>query len=202
VTDPTVPPGTSATTTPSDTAAGRAQRHGLIGRLTGRPVVAAALLGGSLAAFACSGRTWRVGNGAVDPITGLASQAAIAGTQIAPAVRACALAALAGTLVLLLLRSAATRTVVATLITLVTATACGVALDVGIASPAHLDPTAWPWLCATAALVATLAGLAGILGARGWRSRSADRYDSTSAPVGSADEDAWQALDRGEDPTL
>ncbi len=175
---------------------------GLLERLTRRPVVAAALLAGSLATFACSGRTWRVGNRAADPITGLAGHAAIAGTQIAPAVRACALAALAGTLVLLLVRSTPARTIVATLITLVTATACGIALDVGIASPAHLDPTAWPWLCATAALIATLAGLAGILGARGWHSRSSDRYDSPSAPVRSADEDAWQALDRGEDPTL
>lgn len=173
-----------------------------LGRLTGRPVVAAALLAGSLAAFACSGRTWRVGNGAADPITGLASQAAVAGTQIAPAVRACALAALAGTLVLLLVRSAPARTIVAALVTLVTAIALAIALDAGIISPAHLDATAWPWLCAASALVATVAGVAGIVGARGWRSRSSDRYGSPSAPVGSADDDAWQALDRGEDPTL
>lgn len=196
MTDPAAP--SAASSAVSEPTA----RPGLLERLSGRPVVAAALLSGSLAAFACSGRTWRVGNGAADPITGLASHAAIAGTQIAPAVRACALAALAGTLVLLLVRSAPARTIVATLIVLVTATACGIAFDVGIASPAHLDPTAWPWLCAAAALVATLAGLAGILGARGWQSRSSDRYDSPSVPVRSADEDAWQALDRGEDPTL
>lgn len=196
MTDPVAPASASATTTEP------AQRRRPPGRLTARPVVAATLFGGSLAAFACSGPTWLVGNGAADPITGLASQAAIAGTQIAPTVRACALAALAGTLVLLLVRSAAARTVVATLITLVTATAGGVAIDVGIASPAHLDPTAWPWLCAATALIATLGGLAAILGARGWQSRSADRYDAPSAPVRSADEDAWQALDRGEDPTL
>lgn len=177
-------------------------RTPLLARLTERPVVTAALLAGSLAAFAGSGRTWRVGNGAADPITGLASQAAIAGTQVAPTVRACALAALAGTLVLLLVRSAPARTIVATLLTLVTATACGIALDAGIASPAHFDPTAWPWVCAASALIATLAGLAGIVGARGWQSRTSDRYDSPSAPVRSADEDAWQALDRGEDPTL
>lgn len=177
-------------------------RPTLLDRLTGRPVVAGALLGGSLAAFACSGRTWRVGNGAADPITGLASQAAIAGTQIAPAVRACALAALAGTFVLLLVRGTAARTLVAVLLTVVTAVACGTALDVAAVSPAHLDATVWPWLCAAAALIATLAGVAGVLGARRWQYRSSDRYDSPTAPDRAADEDAWLALDRGEDPTL
>lgn len=189
-------------TDPAVQSARPADRPSRRERLTGRSVVVAALLAGSLATFAASGRTWRVGNGASDPITGLASQAAIAGTQIAPAVRACALAALAGTLVLLLVRSAPARMIVATLVTLVSATACGAALAAGIVSPAHLDPTAWPWLCAASALIATLAGLAGIVGARGWQSRSSDRYDSPSAPVRPADEDAWQALDRGEDPTL
>jgi hypothetical protein len=177
-------------------------RPGVLARVTGRPFVVGALVAGSLTAFACSGRTWRVGNGAADPITGLASQAGIAGTQVAPAVRACALAALAGTVVLLLVRGTAARTMVATLLALVSATACGIALDVGIAAPTHLDPTVWPWLCAAGALVATAGALAGILGARQWQSRAADRYDSPSAPVRSADEDAWQALDRGEDPTL
>jgi Tryptophan-associated transmembrane protein (Trp_oprn_chp) len=174
----------------------------LLERLTSRPVVAAATLAGALAAFACSGRTWRVGNGAADPITGLASRAAVAGTGVAPAVRACALAALAGTLVLLLVRSATARSIVAALIALVMATACGIALDVCIASPPHLDATAWPWLGAASSLIATLGGLAGVAGARRWQSRSSDRYDSPSAPVRSSDEDAWQALDRGEDPTL
>jgi hypothetical protein len=175
---------------------------GRLARVTARPFAAAALLAGSLSAFASSGRTWRVGNGAADPVTGLASQAAIAGSQVAPAVRACALAALAGTLVLLLVRTAPARAIVATLLTLVSATAGGIAVDVGVTAPAHLDPTVWPWLCAAGALLATVGGLAAIFGARRWPARSSDRYDSPSAPVRSADEDAWQALDRGEDPTL
>ncbi len=161
----------------------------------------AGLLVGSLASFACSGRTWRVGNGAADPVTGLASHAAVAGTQVAPAVRACALAALAGTLVLLLLRGVVARTIVAALIALVSGAATVLCLTAALSPPAHLDSTVWPWLAGASSLLAAVSGGAAVVGARRWPRPGSTRYDSPANPR-RTDDDAWQALDRGEDPTL
>jgi uncharacterized membrane protein (TIGR02234 family) len=66
----------------------------------------------------------------------------------------------------------------------------------------HSPTTVWPWLAATAGLLAVACGVAtAVLGGR-W-SGLGRRYDAPGTEPAVVDDDAsrWAALDRGEDPT-
>jgi hypothetical protein len=165
-----------------------------------RALVLAGIIAGGLAAFGASGRTWREGNGGIDPVTGMASHASVAGTAIAPGVRACALAVLAGVVALLLVRGRV-RVVVAGALTVVAGIATALATRTLVGVPAHLSDTAWVWLSIAACLLATVSGVAAVLTCRGWNSTRSGRYESPGTRREDT-EDPWQALDRGEDPTL
>ena len=66
----------------------------------------------------------------------------------------------------------------------------------------HPPATLWPWLAATAGVVAVACGVVTALFGARW-SEMGRRYDgpSADAPVEEDDASRWAALDRGEDPT-
>jgi len=167
-------------------------------RIPGRGPVVGAILAGGLVAFACSGRRWRVGDGSADPVTGALRTAAIDGTQVAPAVRACALAIVAGAIAVLIVGGRA-RSVVASAVALVGLGAVAGSVVAALSAPSGLHSTAWPWLAAASGLFAAVGATVAAIRGPGWTSSRSDRYDSPAAPA--RDDDAWAALDRGEDPT-
>jgi hypothetical protein len=67
----------------------------------------------------------------------------------------------------------------------------------GPAARAVAATTAWPWLAVLGLLVTVAAGVLVLVRGRGWSGLSR-RFD---APAAAAHDDAWTALDRGEDPT-
>ncbi len=168
-----------------------------LGRFLRPGVLYAVLIGASAALVGVSGRTWAEGASTADPVTGLAVQTALAGTAVAPAVRPVALAVLAGSGALLLVRGRA-RTALALLLSLLSLVACILAIRAALDSGA----TAWAVTAAVLAVLCTLAAAAVALRSRTWSASTSRRFDA-SRTAGSADgDDAWTALDRGEDPTV
>jgi hypothetical protein len=68
----------------------------------------------------------------------------------------------------------------------------------GPAATAIAASTAWPWVTALGLLVTVAAGVLVLVAGSGWSGLSG-RYD---APAASTRDDAWTAMDRGEDPTV
>ncbi|MDO4411940.1 Trp biosynthesis-associated membrane protein [Cutibacterium sp.] len=63
------------------------------------------------------------------------------------------------------------------------------------AGAAQMTVTAWPWMCLVAGALAVLTGLGLVVFADRWPSRSARHTGADSRSI-------WDALDRGEDPTV
>ena len=135
-------------------------------------------------------------------LLGLAGVAALLATRRAGRLVVGALLALAGTgLVALAVGAAGTDPATAV---------ARVVDDVAVTSAAG---TAWPWVAALGGLLLALAGTLAVVRGRSWAALSG-RYDAPRAPgtAGAAagepprrpadpDHAAWDALDRGEDPT-
>jgi Tryptophan-associated transmembrane protein (Trp_oprn_chp) len=166
----------------------------------------ACLAGSALALYAVT-RTWSVH---LTPRPGLSDlREARTGTDSEPWVTGLAVVALAGTGALLA-TSGWLRRAVGVLLAL-----AGLGVTAGaIVGRAGLDPgsagaggTVWPVACAVGGLLILLGGV--IAAARGhqWPGMSA-RYDrkpaaaGTNPPVAADHRSAWDALDRGDDPTV
>lgn len=157
-------------------------------------VVLPALLTAGLLLVAVAGRTWRDGADSVDPVTGLAVRTTLTGLDAAPAVRPLAFALVAGTIALLLVRGWA-RVVLGTLLAVLALVSCVASVRAVTVAGA----TAWAWVGVVLSVIATVAAVAVVALARRWGAPvRSSRYE---AP-GNDDDDAWKALDRGEDPTL
>jgi uncharacterized membrane protein (TIGR02234 family) len=176
------------------------------------PTVLLGLAGAGLAAVA-GARTWATTSA---DAPGIKVEASVSGAESQPLVAALALVALAAWGVILVMRGRLRR-VVAVVGLLASA---GVLLDVVLAFGAVQDDaleaavaqgatgdvfstslTAWYYLTAVGALLATAAFAVAVARAPGWPAMGA-KYD---APAGratpAADEDMWRALDEGRDPT-
>jgi uncharacterized membrane protein (TIGR02234 family) len=193
---------------------GRAQRRQLTGAVLGSAVA------GGLALLA-GGQTW-VTLSVVRPEPLPPLIAALSGATQAPSVPAAGLVLLAAAVALLAVRGAA-RLAVGVLMTL-SGVALGVAggravaggladaasgIRVGAGERVVEVATAWPLLTALAGVLGLLAGLLVVARGSGWPSMGG-RFERTAvaappAPAPRTDEDrarlAWNALDRGEDPT-
>jgi hypothetical protein len=156
----------------------------------------AVLIAAAAALVGVCGRTWAQGASTADPVTGLAVHSALAGTAVAPAVRPIALAVLAGSGALLLVRGRA-RTALAALLALLGLAACILALRAGVDARA----TGWSVSAAVLALLSALSAGALATGSRAWATPAPRRFDAPSTAGATGGNDAWTALDRGEDPT-
>ena len=117
------------------------------------------------------------------------------GEQAAPLVRALALVALAGVVAVLAARGW-TRVAVGVVLAL-----GGVAIAVSAASEVGAAPApVWPLLSTLGGLLVLCAGVLTTWHGRAWPALGA-RYDAPTARRPATDGDAWDALDRGEDPT-
>jgi hypothetical protein len=166
------------------------------GRLLRPGTLHAVLIGAAAGLVGGSGRTWAAGASTADPVTGLAVHTALAGTALAPAVRPLALAVLAGAGALLLVRGRA-KAALAALLALLAAAACFLAIR------AAVDPraTAWSVVGAFLGLVSTFAAAALAVRSRALPVSVSQRFDAPGTGGSAAGDDAWSALDRGEDPT-
>ena len=187
----------------------------------GLTVAVGLCLAGSLLVLLTASRTWVevvVLRGAVLPETTVA----VSGVDLVSGLRAIAAVGLAGVLALLATRRAG-RLLVGVLLA-----ACGAAVvvlvvrllgrlereavltgpvlalsPVGVRADAAATP--WPWLCLVGGLLLAAAGVLVAVRGRRWAEMSR-RYDAPAArpPASSAEggeRAAWEALDRGEDPT-
>lgn len=185
----------------------------MTGRRSYALTLAACLVGSVLAAYAVT-RTWSL---TLTPRTGMTDlRTARTGTDAAPWVIGLALVALAGTGALLATRGIVRR-VLGGLLAL-----CGLGVAAGaIVGRATVDPgtagsgaTGWAIACVAGGLIIALGGVAAARLGHRWPTMSA-RYDRKSvapaqyraAPrtdpaLAPADNRAaWEALDRGDDPT-
>lgn len=202
-----------------------ADRPGADARANGEPTgrrllaytVGCCVAGAGLALFALS-RVWSVQVTARPGLSDL--RTARTGAAELPWLPALALVALAGAGALLATRGAARR-VVGVLLAVV-----GVAMAVGaVAARAGLDPgaagtgaTLWPVVCVLGAAAVTLGGWWAVRHGHRWPAMGA-RYERRAVRRGSVSgataagqapvdqpradtRDAWDALDRGEDPTV
>jgi uncharacterized membrane protein (TIGR02234 family) len=205
----------------AEAADGKPEAEAADGEPTGRRLLAytvgCCLAGASLALFALS-RVWSVQLTARPGLSDLRT-ARTGGAEL-PWLPALALVALAGAGALLATRGVARRAV-GVLLAVV-----GVAMAVGaVAARAGLDPgaagpgaTLWPVACVLGAAAVTLGGWWAVRHGHRWPAMGA-RYErrtvgrataAGAAPAGQtpvdqprADtRDAWDALDRGEDPTV
>lgn len=179
--------------------------------------VAGCLVGGLVIAVA-AGRPWASGQLTAAP--GFpAHRVTVTGAATAPAVRALGYLALAGVVAVPASRGLVRRAV-GVVLALAGAVVAARSVTASPAGPADivLHRSGWPWLAVAGGLVVVAAGaLTAVLGPR-WRDLSS-RYDApgarpgagtapaTEADAGAADETAqqaalWDALDRGDDPTL
>jgi len=164
--------------------------------LTGRrPLTLAVLVcvAGAGLAFIGAGRTWESGyTHNVAPLP--PSSFDQTGSDLVPGLAALALVGLAGAGALLATRGWGRRAV-GVLVLLVGLGLTALALD-----RAFDASTAWPALTAVGGLLVVLAGLAAVLAGHTWPGMGA-RYDRSPKSVGGTT-DTWNALDRGEDPTV
>ncbi|MFC7550153.1 Trp biosynthesis-associated membrane protein [Plantactinospora sp. GCM10030261] len=193
------PDGGTATDRPG--AAGLAGPRGLA------YAALAGLAGGGLALYA-STRTWSVDVLARPPLPD--REIARTGAELLPWLPALAVVALAGAAAVLATRGRVRRAV-GVLLALV-----GVAVAVGggyaLLGRADVGP-GWPVLCLLGGLLATAGAVAAVRYGHRWPVMGA-RYERTSAPGGSEAlapggrveperaRQAWDAIDRGEDPTV
>ncbi|SNT53561.1 trp region conserved hypothetical membrane protein [Asanoa hainanensis] len=142
-------------------------------------------------AFIGAGRTWESGY-----THGIASPSSFdqTGGDLVPGLAALALVGLAGAGALLATRGWGRRAVGVLVLLLGVGL---VALSVGRAFDAS---TAWPALTAVGGLLVVLAGLAAVTAGHRWPGMGA-RYERSPKSVGGTT-DTWNALDRGEDPTV
>ena len=154
-------------------------------------VVVAVLAAGGAAGLLASGAVWQEVPGDL-PLPVLPE--VVTGTEAAPAVRAVSLVALAGTLAVLATRRRGRRAV-GVLLAL-----AGLVAAAAAVSWVGGDSTRWPAVALGAALTVTAAGvLVAVRGGR-WPVLGA-RYERGSRPVETS-RSTWDALDRGEDPTV
>ena len=200
--DETTPAGTDGTA-PAGT--GRGAAAPARGKALGRAVVLC-LAGAGLALWAVT----RVWSKSVTARTGLTDlRADHPGTDAAPLVLGLALVGLAGAGALLATRGVLRR-ILGALITLagagvVAGTIAGRAgLDIGSAG---LGGTAWPVACALGGLLVIAGGWSAVRHGHEWPAMGAryERGATTPAPTGGSGpvdaRAAWDALDRGDDPT-
>jgi Tryptophan-associated transmembrane protein (Trp_oprn_chp) len=150
----------------------------------GRPLTLAVLLcvAGAGLAYVAAGRVWE--RHPVDET----------GTDLVPGLSALALVALAGAGAVLATRGWARRAV-GVLVLLV-----GLGLAVLALDRAFGAGTAWPGVTAAGGVLVVAGGLAAALAGHRWPAMGA-RYERSPRSVGGTT-DAWNALDRGEDPTV
>lgn len=183
--------------------------------MTGRrgALVAVGLIAvGGLLVVLAAGRVW--GRATLSAATGTPVHVAVTGHHVAGALPSLGLALLALSVVVVVSRPWLRR-VAAVVVVAVAATTIAVAViargDVGaalarrafavqvVAVPAA--PSAWSWLAVFGGLLAAAGGMFALVLVRRWTGLGA-RYETPSArrPV-DATSKAWEALDRGEDPT-
>ncbi|MEU3457090.1 Trp biosynthesis-associated membrane protein [Micromonospora sp. NPDC006766] len=163
------------------------------------------LAGAGLALWAVT-RTWSVEVTARGPLP--AARHARTGTDLLPWVSALALVGLAGGGAVLATRGRVRRLLggLLTLVGLAVAAGGGYGLAAALAGAGRQ----WPALVLVGGLIATAGGALTGLRGDGWPAMGA-RYERRARPAGRADDrpavergtrDAWEALDRGEDPTV
>jgi len=169
-----------------------------------RPLAYAVLLclaGAVLAVFAAS-RVWAV-ELTVRPEPLAALRTPRTGGDQLPWVPALALVGLAGAGAVFATRGVPRRVIGALLAGLGVGIAAGGVTSIGSAGGAGPAAVAWPVLCGIGGLLLAAGGGWTLLRGQHWPGMSA-RYDRSDAghPVGPASAQVWEALDRGEDPTL
>jgi uncharacterized membrane protein (TIGR02234 family) len=180
------------------------------GRRGAAAAVALLVVAGALAVVS-AGRVWA--RATPRAATGTIVHVAVAGHHVAGALAPLGIALLAMSLAVVAARPVLRR-VVGGVAALVGVGVVAVAvhghndLDTALARRAfavaarsvHADTTVWWVLAVAAGVVAVAGGLVTVLGAGGWSGLGA-RYDAPSAPHPDVAATAWDALDRGEDPT-
>ena len=174
-----------------------------------RAAAPACVAGGGALAVATGGMAWL--RTASAPAPGLPSlPETLTGSQVAAPVVALGLAALAAAASLLALRGAAARLVGALAVLLGTATVAGAwagAHDEPAAATV-LARTPWPWAAVAAGVLIVAGGVLGLVYGGTWPGlsrrhdlpgRQPERPPGRGPAPGPAA--AWDALDRGEDPT-
>jgi uncharacterized membrane protein (TIGR02234 family) len=180
---------------------------------TVRAVAGAAVAGAVL--LIASGRTWA---GTTVHVPGLsASHISVKGHAVEPSLPALGIALLALAAAIIAARGRL-RSVVGVVIVVVAAIAVGVAVagrgavssalthhEVGgVAIPVHGSANGWWLVAAAAALLGVLVGVVTTVRGGHWAAMGG-KYDAPGAapsrPAADPAEAAWQALDRGEDPT-
>jgi hypothetical protein len=152
--------------------------------------VAACMLGSALAWFAAT-RTWETVVTDAGPVGG----GERTGAAVFPGLSALALVGLAGAGALVATRGLGRR-VVGVLLAL-----AGLALTgAGLIGLGHAQ-TAWPVLCAAGGLLVIAGGLATVARGHRWPGMGT-RYERAARTRREGPRDAWDALDRGEDPTV
>lgn len=117
------------------------------------------------------------------------------GEQLVPSVRALALVALAGVVAVLAARGWA-RAAIGIALAL-----GGIAIVVNAAAEVAAAGTpAWPVVVVLGGVLVVAAGLLTAVRARSWPALGS-RYDAPAARRSATTGDAWDAIDRGEDPT-
>ncbi|MDQ6874050.1 MAG: Trp biosynthesis-associated membrane protein [Actinomycetota bacterium] len=152
-----------------------------------RELAAACLLtlAGAVAVLLAGGRRW---------VAGRPPGAAVTGNQLLPPAHALALVALAGVVALLAARRRPRTAVGAALLLAGVVIAGSAAGRLGDSTPG------WPILTMAGGLLVAGAGALTMARGRAWPALGA-RYDAPVDPRPPAESDAWDALDRGEDPT-
>jgi tryptophan-associated transmembrane protein len=156
--------------------------------VTGRralPATVALCLAGSALAWFAATRTWQAADGS--PVR--------TGADVFPGLSAVALVGLAGAGAVLATRRLGRR-LVGVLVALVGLTLGGA----GVVGLGRAD-NAWPLLCAAGGLLVIVGGLATVARGHRWPGMGT-RYDRAARTEREGPRDAWEALDRGEDPTL
>jgi hypothetical protein len=149
------------------------------------------LVGAGVLALVASGATWQeLPSRSPLPV----APEAVSGGRAAPEVRAAALVALAASLAVLAAGRRG-RQVVGVLVA-----AAGIAATVGAAGAFATATTAWPAIALGSALLLVLAGSS--VAVRGGRWPTMGSRYQPSLHRAETTRSAWDALDRGEDPTV
>lgn len=168
-------------------------------------LVLAILLAGAGMVLLAGGQPW---SEVADPTVSVSPSitAPLEGQAVAPVARALGYVALAGVVALL-----ATRRIGRTLVGVLLVFA---GVGIGLASlfwtaeapvltgdaAEPLDRTFWPWVSLAGGGLVLLAGIGAAVRGRRW-SAMGSAYDSPAGRPERTSDDAWAALDRGEDPT-